>query len=238
MANQSFNINSKEMVVLANKLEKTHRSALPIAVRGTLNDAAFDMKQNEIEKSFDDQFVVRKSTFIKSHTTVNKSPNTFDIDKMHSAAGVIKGKSSAGDLLEVQEKGGVIPKRDNIPTPQARASANPRKLVSKRNYLNRVKVKKNIKKHQNQKYIRAAFATGKGGYIIYDDMLYRLKTVKKLRNNKIFIKSVPLYSVDDNRSVHIQKSPFLSNAGKKTSRKIDKFYVKNAQKQFKKYLGK
>ncbi|MBL4809315.1 MAG: hypothetical protein JKY43_04565, partial [Phycisphaerales bacterium] len=43
-----FNVNTDAVVSLTNKLEKLHKSAFPVAVRGTLNSAAFDVKQKSM----------------------------------------------------------------------------------------------------------------------------------------------------------------------------------------------
>ena len=91
-----FDIDNRDVVKVTAKLERMHRSALPVSVRGALNDAAFDMKKNTMKKYFEDNFTIRKRTFIGSHTRAVKSPNTFDLNKMQSAAGVIAGKSPSG----------------------------------------------------------------------------------------------------------------------------------------------
>jgi len=75
----TFNINTDKVVSLTNKLEKLHKSAMPVAVRMTLNDAAFDMKQIQIGRQFKGQFTIRKKNFIRSHTVAVKSKNTFRI---------------------------------------------------------------------------------------------------------------------------------------------------------------
>ncbi|AGH07778.1 hypothetical protein CEPG_00030 [Cellulophaga phage phiSM] len=42
----TFNINNKEVISLTAKLERLNKSALPSAVRNTLNRAAFETKKN------------------------------------------------------------------------------------------------------------------------------------------------------------------------------------------------
>jgi len=87
--NNVFNINTDDIVQLTLKLEKLHRSAMPVAVRQSLNRAAFNMKKTEIGKSFDRNFIVRRSAFIRAHSGYNPSSNTFDINKIVSEAGII-----------------------------------------------------------------------------------------------------------------------------------------------------
>lgn len=219
------------MVQLTNKLEKMHRSDLPLVVRQTLNDLAFDNKQNEIEDSFRSNFTIRKQNFIKSHTAANKSMNTFDISKMQSMSGVIKGKSTAGDMLEIQEFGGNIPDRENIPLPPSRTSKSNAKLVSKRNYLNRVKPKNKKPIKTGRSLIQAAKFHGPGSILLFDKVLIRVKNILK----RGFVRYTKLYSVEDNRTVHISKSPFLEQSGMKTSKKIFDIYSRNAIKRLKKY---
>ena len=231
----SFEINKSELVRYTNTLEKLHKSALPIAVRSTLNDAAFEMKKTEIEKSFQSNFTTRKKNFIKSHTLARKSKNTFNINQMVAKTGVIEGKSQAGDNLEVQESGGRITNRENIPLDTARTGKNNAKLVSKKYYLNKVKGKhKAIKKGDNKLFIKAAFAAGKGGHVIYGKVLHEITSIRRLRRGPS-IKTRPLYSVKPNRSVPIKKTSFMSEAGKMTLKKIDKLYIEHAINQINKY---
>ena len=71
-----FDIDAKDVVKATAKLERLHRSALPVSVRGALNDAAFDMKKNTIEKHFKKNFTIRSRTFVRSHSRALKSPKT------------------------------------------------------------------------------------------------------------------------------------------------------------------
>jgi hypothetical protein len=103
MPNLSIDINSKELVAYTNKLEKLHKSALPVAVRQTLNDLAFDLKTNSLPQKFQSQFKNhRRKNVIKSHSGVQKSKNTFDISQMESEAGLNGGKKNdkLGERLE------------------------------------------------------------------------------------------------------------------------------------------
>jgi hypothetical protein len=232
---KQFNINTSEVVAFTNRLEKMHRSALPVSVRGALNDAAFDMKQNQIGRTFDSQFIVRKKTFIRAHTAVNKSKNTFKLSEMQSEAGVIKGKSKAGDQLEIQEIGGIIGNREYIPMDTARIGKNKKKLVSRRFYLKNIKPRKEGQKNQlNQDFIKAAFKVGKGGFIRYDDIVYEIRSIKKPSRSKIFIKSNPIYSFKNNRSVSISSAPFIKPAGEISLKKIPEFFIKQAKRRLKK----
>jgi hypothetical protein len=211
-----------------------HKSALPVSVRGALNDAAFNAKTKFIPREFDENFTQRKKNFISSHTAFNRSPNTFNINKMVSEAGVIKGKSEAGDNLEKQEFGGTIKNREYIPMDAARVGKNKTKLVSKRFYIKNIKPQRSKRRSQNQQFIRAAFKAGKGGFVRYDDFLFSIRSIKKQKGDKLFIKADPVYSFKENRSVSISKAPFIWPAGLEAAKMIPEFFVKQAERRINK----
>jgi hypothetical protein len=227
----AININTNALVELTNKLEKLHKSAMPVAIRSTLNDAAFDMKQKTGPQEFDANFTIRKKNFFKSHTAVNKSPNTFKLKQMKAEFGIIKGKSEAGDNLEKQEFGGVIKNRSYIPLKEARTGKNPKKVLSRRFYLKNIKPRgRNI--YKNQELIKAAFSAGKGGFLIYNEILFQVKTISKAKGGKLNLKLNPLYSYKEGRAVTIKKAPFMKPAADKTMRKIPDLYFENAKRRF------
>jgi len=229
-----FDINAKEIVSFTNRLERMHKSVLPVSIRGALNDAAFIDKTKFIGERFGENFEQRRSGFIRSHTSFNKSPNTFDINKMVSEAGVIKGKSEAGDNLEKQEFGGTISGRDFIPMTPARTGRNKAKTVSKRFYLKNIKPKEGAKRTQNQQFIRAAFKAGKGGFVRYDDYIFLIKTIRKPSRDKMFIKADPVYSYKRGRSVAVNKAPFIGPSGEKAAAMIPEYYIKQAERRLNK----
>jgi hypothetical protein len=210
---QTFNINAKEMVILANNLEKLHRSAMPITVRGTLNDLAFDARKGII-RNFKEEFIIRNRTFIISHTTAIKCQNTFDIDKMQSEAGVLAGKTKAGDLLKIQEEGGAI-ERDKIPSENVRAGSNWRKPVLQVLYAKKFMNRPNGKIYKSAE--SSIFKSPKGIFRILRGGIWKR-----------------LYTLD--KTVSIRKTPFVEPAGETAALKAPQFFEKNAQRQFKKYF--
>jgi len=231
----SFSVNTDKLVALANKIDKLHKSALPVAIRQTLNDAAFATKDKFLMNEFDKQFVIRKRNFIKSHSSVNKTANTFNVNQMRSEVGVIKGKSKAGDELRFQEYGGTVKNRDYIPTDMARASGSHSKLVSKNHYLKNIKKKKSKPQFKNQDFIKSVFKAGEGGHVIYDYILFEVKKIVK-KTNRLFFKLKPIYSYRKGRSVTITKKPFLSPASTSAIKTMPEIFVKNAQRQINKYI--
>jgi hypothetical protein len=211
----SFNINNVEVVELTNKLEKLHRSAMPIAVRSTLNDAAF-LARRLIIKNFRSNFIIRNRTFITSHASANKCQNTFSINQMQSEAGIIKGKTKSGDLLEKQEFGGGID-RKSIPTDNVRLGKSNRKLV-----INTLYIKKFLKRPNGTIY-----KSGESTIFKSNKGIYRIFRGGKIEQLYVF-----------NRSITIQRDPFVEPSEKETSTKIESLFEKNANKQFEKYLRK
>lgn len=231
-----FDINTDEIVGLANRLEKLHKSALPVAVRQTLNDAAFEAKQKHLPRVFESAFIARKKTFITSHSSVNKSSNTFNISQMASEMGIIKGKSDAGDEMDKQEFGGAIQDRTFIPMDESRVSGNKTKLISRKNYLKNIKTKKGKHRFKNQELIRTAFRVGKNGHLIYENILFQVRRLVKKTKNKIFIKLKPLYSYKKGRSVNLSKKPFIAPSGEMAAKNIPNIFLKNASYQINRYL--
>lgn len=216
-----IDINAKEVVAFTNKLERMHRSALPIAVRGTLNDAAFDHRQESI-KQFKSNFIIRKQRFIDSHMKVNKSQNTFDISKMSSETGVQKGKSDSGDELEKQEYGGFAFKR-NIPTTETRINESMRNLVSKRYYYEKYKDAP-LGHNPSQKGIKVK-RRKKITFIKKKDRLISVTKGGQWRT---------LYYLD--RKIKITEDKFIAPAAVRTNKKLFRLYKDRARAQFKKVL--
>lgn len=120
-----IDINSDEIVSLANKLEKMHRSDFPIAVRGTINKAALNMKQDTLMKTTKDAFNKRhQGNFYKAMSKVNFATG-FDVDSMGATVGFsekdLKGNNNyAVKDLEQQERGGKIKGRSFLAMDKAR----------------------------------------------------------------------------------------------------------------------
>jgi hypothetical protein len=210
---KSFDINSDELVRYTNKLEKLHKSALPIAVRSTLNNLAFKGRSSSIRK-FKKNFIDRTSDrFIRSHNIANKSKNTFNINEMETSFGIEKGKSRSGDKLEIQEKGGTIPGRD-IPIDTVRVGG-----------ARKAKIKRSLyKKLYKNKKRGIIYKSGESKIFKTKDRLLRVKRGSKWDTLYVF-----------NRDVKLKSKPFISFGGKEAAKHIEKFYVKNAIKRIEKY---
>lgn len=235
-----ININDDANVVLTDKLERLHRSALPVAIRQTLDNAAFDVKERTLPKISKLLFVNRTKTFFKSNSKVNKA-NGFNIKTMHSEVGMFENRLKGGDNhavkdLEKQERGGSIGGKSFIPMKSARVSRSNKKNVRKINRIstinNIVNTKKVKGKNSGQKFMVAVNKAGVNGYILHKDILYRVDRISKSRKYKF--KLTPLYSHKKSRSVSVKSTGFMKKASDITRKLMPKFYNENAKKQLKK----
>lgn len=210
--NKIVDIDSHQLVQLTNKLERMHRSALPVSVRGALNDVAFDIKKNTLPSQFDNNFTIRKKTFLSSHSTVIKSQNTFDIDQMESQVGIKKGKSKSGDQLEFQERGGVIKDKGFIPTENVRISNQSSKLIQKKLYYSKFKNSKKGVVDKNAR--RTIIRTDRSLLQVSKKGVWKI--LYRLRNN-----------------IKIKANPFLMPAAELSFNKFAMFFKKQAERRIK-----
>jgi hypothetical protein len=240
-----FKIDAHNIKGLGDKLKKLHKSAFPVAVRETLNDAAF-YEKTIIPLTFRGQFTIRKKNFVRSHTVVNKTNNTFNINQMSSEVGIIQGKSNAGNALEAQETGTQTHKTRHIPFIKAnkapvRIGSSKFKQVSKAKRITKIKNPRKItggkNPFTNQKFIKAAFKGGVNSYIQYNDVIGQ---VRKLKTNHkaggLFIKFDRLYSVSKEKSFKLDKAPFIKPAGDIAVKKMPEFFKKRAVKRINRAL--
>lgn len=238
-----LNVNTDAVVALTNKLEKLHRSAFPVAVRSTLNSAAFDMKKDTILKSAKDNFTQRKPSFFKANSRVETAKG-FDVKTMSSAVG-FTGDSQAVDDLEKQEHGGQIGSRDFLPY-GGKSKENPAR--SGNSYGKNIKPNARLKdmkytdvkdvkaKTEKQKFIRAVVDTGVGGFVLgnTNPILWKVISINKTGKNRF--KLLPLYSFKENRKISVESTNFMKESTEETTKKLEDFYYIQAKKQFDKAL--
>jgi len=246
-----ININNNDVVSLTNKLEKMHKSYLPRVVKKTLDTAALkDTKQNTMLKSAGKNFKDERTnlSFFRSSSKV-KFAKGWNVGNMYSEIGFVGNgsKSDAVEDLEKQEKGGVIGGRAFIPLDTARTGKSYKRKVQKKYRISDIKSKiidsKDNKKGKNpkEKYIISAIHAGKGGFVISTDTnskgnrtLYEISKIgKSQKDGKTFIKSKPIFSVSAGRSVKVNKTRFMTEAGKNTVKLMPKNYITFAKEQIK-----
>lgn len=225
-----------------NKLEKMHRSALPSAIRGTLNKAAFDVKQRTMPASVDKTFVKRNPTFFKANSRVEMAKG-FDVKTMASTVGFtshnLKYNNFAVQELEEQEYGGRIRSRSFIPLGAARSGNSSSKPVLPSNRLR--KIRKVVDSNRGRgvsrssKFVRAAMKAGRGGFVIGNfarKTLFKITSISKDEDGKPVITKIPIYSFLKGRSVGIKSTRFMRNASDLSASKLEKFYIEEAERQF------
>lgn len=246
MANEYvFNINTQACVVLVNKLEQLHKSAFPLAVRGTLNAAAFDVKMRTLDESATKNFVRRSPTFFKRFSGVNRATG-WNIDTMRSEVGMTAEGGGANELsartavanMEVQDEGGKI--TDGLEYLSAsRSGGDPNRLVvgSKRWKKTNV-IRGNFTKSGTTKsrVIAAAYMALKEkklqAVVIKGRKFYRQVTaISKTKKGKIKITSKLIYAVRNSNQKPISATHFSREAAERTIPRIPMYFNVEAQKQ-------
>ena len=219
----SFNINigTDSLVKFTNRLEKMHKSDLPVVVRQTLNRAAFDTRFKTMPKVYNKQFENRSKGFLK-HAGAVKPAKGWDTKNMSSWVGIRAGVSKAVTGLGKQEKGASV-ERTFIPLKGARIGSSSSKKIASKSQLSKVDFRNPIPKRNKRKMIAAAHRAGKGGYIAYGKRIYRV-----MAPTKKGVKLKPLYAFKKDRKVKIQPRPFVSTAAAISGKSLGSNFVKLA----------
>lgn len=227
MSNPNIHIEDHAIKEVSKRLQRLHKSDYPLAVRGAINAVAKDMKENTLQASFNKNFNISRRTFLKSHSGYTLSPNTFDINKMVSYCGIMRGKMdissySSGERLELQERGGQM---------QDRA------IPFSRNGVGEAYRGKNEKSTIHTAYFYKHFKNKPKGVLLR----HKGKTI--IKTNKAILLATKgkkgleiLYLL--NKNPRIKKNPFIQPASDISHTKIDNFFFKEAQKRFDKLLNK
>jgi len=248
-----FDVNTDASIALTAKLEKLHRSAFPVAVRQTLNRAAFTTKRempNTAKKAFRKSNRPGLSRFIRAFSAVDKATG-FSLPSMKATVGINPAKGSdVAKGLEKQEYGGVIESRKLIPHDKGRTSGSFNKRVKSQNRFNKIsfvsgRPSKNRSRKSNivaQAYVAAQ--TGKH-LLIHKNKSGSNGTVFKVRgvspkgtgsNRSVKIRLTPIYVYRHNSKSRVKSSPFVRPAAKIAAKQLDEFYSIEADKQFKRLL--
>lgn len=240
--NIKFNINTDASVIFANKLEKLHRSGLPLAIRGTLNDAAFEVKKNAMPKYTKETFEERRRNFFKANSKVEGAQG-FDINRMQSTVGFLSSglhspstNYAVRDLKE-QEEGGNIGGRSFKPLPDARIGKTMSGNVRPNNRIsqilksgNVVDVKDSKGADWSQRSIRASLHAGKGGYVLGGKILWRVSSITRVGRNIRFEKE-KLYSFTKSGTAKVHATGFMKKASLEVQKEMEMFFRIQANKQ-------
>lgn len=234
-----ININATAVVKYTDTLERMHRSALPNAIRSTLNSAAFDVKQKTMPVT-SKRFTNRVPNFFKANSRVDMAKG-WNIRQMKATVGFtskgLKGANNyAVEELEQQEHGGTIRKRAFIPLEKARGGSNSRPVRpgNRLSTINRIANSGKARgKNKKERFVKSAIHIGKGGYVIGNfqkKILWRIDTINRV-NGKTKIKTTPMYSFEENRSVRVKATGFMKEASILSANKMEQYYIREANKQ-------
>lgn len=235
-----LNINSDAVVQFTNTLEKMHRSALPSAIRGTLNKVVFDVKSKTLSKFADLSFEKRQPNFFRANSRFENAKG-FNVSTMRATVGMttmgLKGDHNyAVKDLEQQERGGLIPKKSFIPLPAARISGSLNKNVRANARLANIKKiidsKKMTGNSSREKFVHAILEAGKGGFVLSGTTLFRINSLKKVGNT--FKDKTALYTFKRGRSVRVSPTAFMEKASMESGHKMEGFFSMEAKRQIEK----
>lgn len=244
-----LNINTSKLVSFTNKLEKLRRADLPVAIRGTLNKAAFDVKQVTMPASTGARFEKRNPNFFKANSKVEMAQG-LSVPSMRSTVGFVSTNlqynNEAVRELQQQEYGGQIGSRTFVPTEAARTGSNATPVRPKNRLRTIGKGIENRAIHASKltganrrtKFIKAAIKAGPGGYVIAGlrkPMLYRIDSLSR-KFGRTFVRQTPLYSYQKGRSVRIKQTGFMRQATLVSANRLNKFFIEEANRRFKKAM--
>jgi hypothetical protein len=242
-----LDINTNEVVAFTVKLEKLRKSALPNAIRGTLNDAAFDVKTKTMPAQTKAEFINRSPNFFKANSTVDKATG-FEINRMRSTVGFVEsrlrlnGSNYAVKDLEGQEHSGSLGGKSFIPLDSARAGGY-NTLVKPANRLSKILKSNKIVNANNvgrgskkQRFVAAIHKAGVGGYVLGsnikgESLLWRVDSISGPHNFSL----TALYDYRANRKVHVKETGFMHTSTMKSANKLSNFYKAQAQFWINKY---
>lgn len=226
-----INVNDDAFVYFTDKLESLSRTAMPKAVRGTLNSLAFDVKKTTMPFEVNKTFEQRQKNFFKASSRVNTARG-FNLNSMESQVGFMKlGNSDAVENLEHQEHGGKIDSRSFIPTSSARISKSKKRNVSRKNRIGKIN---NIVKSKGKKdLVRSVHSAGKDGFVLHQNMLFR---VNSIRGRKFRLTAI--HSFKKGRSVNVKATHFMEKATKATAKKAPEIFKSEAEFRIKKHFDR
>lgn len=241
----TLNINTDACVVLTRKLEQMHRSALPVAIRQTLNAAAFDVKKNTLPNSASKNFIKRSPNFFKTFSKVNKATG-FNTKTMQAVVGMSdNGKGKAAETavgnMGIQEEGGVIDHGFSY-LKATRGGHTVKGVVRRTNYYDHSKVisgKSNQKRGRGtvkSKFVARAFRSLKEKKPMFfnsikGNYLMRVTSIRRKKNGKVKIASQLLMKERSDKPAKIKATHFSKEAAVATIKKIEGFYIIEAKKQ-------
>jgi len=266
--NFTLRIESKSVDELAGKLQQISRSSFPVAIRQTLNSAAFDVKKTTMPKESEKAFENRSKNFFKANSKVIQA-NGFNVNTMQSEVGFYENKlknqstNYAVKDLEQQENGGKIDGRSFVALKQIRNSSglvkgNQRmesireKPITRMSQTGRAGNKNDSKRitlSKSQSFVKASMRAIKetDGLIMSkknsngEQIVSRVISVSQSlgKKRKLKIKTLRMYTVKKNRKVNPKATHFMRNSAEKSATLMEFNFQKHALNIIRKHgLGK
>lgn len=250
MSSFRFNVNTEGVIHLTLRLERINKSAFPSAVRSTLNDAAFEMKQKNILESARKNMNVKQSNFFKANTGVERARFSRNVESMQATSGFINKRGiKANKAVEYGMEANEIGAVDTTGLMYKKATRTGRGLVRRNKYYDKGKVTKsylrsNIKTKKTTKgsYVQRAFASlvDKAPVMVDTKVGRAMIMVKSITNvkGKLRIKSDLLMMDRTVKKAKAKATHFNREAAQKTQKQMEGFYLKNAEFHFNKVWKK
>ncbi len=234
---------SDKLIAFSLKLTKIHRAALPNAIRFALTDSAKDVKFRTLKKQANKSFAVKKQTFFRKFSGYTPAKG-FNISKMQSVAGMIKGtpknsKSVASTEIAQQQIAGTLHHKTFMASQNQRTS----KGLVKSAYL-----KEREKTPIVTKKGKLFFADAKRAKETKRPLLVKknnkgiLVKVGKIRKSKTEkfkreIVTTPIASYRKGRKINLTDAkPFVNMAAIESAKILNMNFIKHAEKQVARYL--
>lgn len=244
-----MDIDFKDVEKITKNLKQTSRTAYPLTIRSTLNAEA-KQTSDEYKKAVPKKFTVRNRGYLKT-IGFNQCENTFDIDKMESAAGQREqffGKKQEG--LRKQEFGETIKSKSKHiakPTKFARGGQYKR-LVREANFMSKIKVSRisDLTDHPAKtefKEFRQAVAIAKRqkktiNFLPSEESYFGINGIAQINGASSKRKSVNyLYSLKGPEQ-KLEKTPVLKPTGEKVAARCGEIYSHEAKRRMEKELAK
>lgn len=243
-----ININASAVVIYTNNLEKLPKSALPVAIRSTLNDTAFKLKKTTLLDTAKKTFKERKPNFFKANSKAIPAVG-FDINKMVSTVAMVssglhnQATNYAVKDLEQQEHSGTIRGRSFKPLEAARINGTGN--VKQNSRISQLLKAGNVIDARDsrttsygvngkmQQFIKASIHAGVGGYVLGGRLLFQVTSIKRINGDTRF-ELQKLYTFNKNGVARVKASGFMRPAALEVQKEMEFFYKLQAMKQLKK----
>ena len=252
MANFQFNVNTDATIILTAKLERLNKTAFPNAVRSTLSDGAFAMKQGGILASAKKNMKVKNENFFKANTGVVKARGR-NVNQMEAISGFTnkrgeKANKAVNYGMEANEFGDT----DDSGLKYYPATRGSRGMVRRSQYYDKENITESYlssnlktKKQNRDSYTVRAFASLKDKKPVFVNTrkgraLIKVSAIKKRKSGKgkgsLRIMSKLLMMDRTQKKARAKATHFNREAALTVHKKMDEFYAKNAQFQFDRVL--